>query len=330
MLLGVDLTENDPLRIAVAIGVVVVAYLVSRVLRRVLEPRLAARQTPSFGRVVSRLIGWALVTVAVMFAVTMASPSIKPVDFIAGLGIFSIALGFAFQDILSNLLAGLLLIIRQPFQQGDQIEVNDFTGTVEGITIRETTLKTFDGQRVIVPNADVYQSAIQVRTAFDRRRTSLEIGVGYDDDLGVAETSILDACRSVDGVLDEPEPEAYLVGLGDNAVLFDLRYWTDPHQADVRRIEHLVFRAVKERLDDEGLDMPFPVRTLEAAPSLVAALRAGLDEGPGDEPDGETDEYLADLTQAELYEVAKGLDLEGRSSMSRDELVASIAAVVGG
>lgn len=332
MIMGIDLSANDPLRIAVAVGIVVVAYVASRVIRRILEPRLTRRQTPSFGRVVSRLIGWAIVAVAVMFAVTLAAPSIKPVDFIAGLGIFSIALGFAFQDILSNLLAGLLLIIRQPFQQGDQIEVNGFTGTVEGITIRETTMKTFDGQRVIVPNADVYQSAIQVRTAFDRRRTSLEIGVGYEDDLGIAEDAILEACAGVDGVLDDPEPQAYLVGLGDNAVLFDLRYWTDPHQADVRRIEHHVFRAVKERLDDEGIDMPFPVRTLEAAPSLMDALRADLAdamEGADDPDDGETDEYLADLTQAELYEVAKGLDLDGRSSMTRDELVAGIAAAVG-
>lgn len=335
MLMGVDLSENDPLRIAVAIGIVVIAYVVSRVLRRVLQPRLARRQTPSFGRVVSRLIGWAIVAVALMFAVTLAAPSIKPVDFIAGLGIFSIALGFAFQDILSNLLAGLLLIIRQPFERGDQIEVNGFTGTVEGITIRETTLKTFDGQRVIVPNADVYQSAIQVLTAFDRRRTNLEIGVGYDDDLGVAEDCILDACAGIDGVLEDPAPEAYLIGLGDNAVIFDLRYWTDPHQADVRRVEHHVFRAVKERLDDEGLDMPFPVRTLEASPSLVDALRSDLAEveAEDDEVDevdeGTTDDYLADLTHAELYEVARGLDIGGRSSMSRDELVAGIAAAVG-
>ncbi len=104
----------------------------------------------------------------------------------------------------------------------------------------------------------MYQSAIQVRTAFDKRRTSLEIGVGYEDDLDQAETAILEACRSAEGVLDDPDPQAYLIGLGDNAVLFDLRYWTDPHQADVRRIEHNVFKAVKNRLDAEGIDMPFP------------------------------------------------------------------------
>ena len=291
MMVGLDLAENDSARIGIALGIVVVAVVASRIVRRILEPRLIERQTPSFGRVVSRLVGWAIVTFAVIFAVTLAAPSIKPVDFIAGLGVFSIALGFAFQDILSNLLAGLLLIIRQPFEQGDQIEVNGFTGTVEGITIRETTMKTFDGHRVIVPNADVYQSAIKVLTAFDSRRTNLEIGVGYDDDLDQAETAILDACASVEDVLGEPAPQAYLIGLGDNAVVFDLRYWTDPHQADVRRIEHLVFKAVKQRLDREGIDMPFPVRTLEASPSLVegrpiAHRRLAGEDGRGHRPDG--------------------------------------------
>jgi small conductance mechanosensitive channel len=333
MIMGVDFSENDPARIGLAIAIVVVAYGVSRVVRRVLEPRLTARRTPSFGRVVPRLIGWAIVAVAVIVGVTIAAPSVKPVDFIAGLGIFSIAIGFAFQDILSNLLAGLLLIIRQPFRQGDQIEVNGHTGTVEGITIRETTLKTFDGERVIVPNADVYQNVILVRTAFEARRTNLEIGVGYDDDLGQAETALLEACASVDGVCAEPAPEAYLIGLGDNAVVFDLRYWSTPQQADARRIEHLVFRAVKERLDAEGIDMPFPVRTIEAGRSLIDALRADVaaaDDLTDADDDGlETDQYLADLTRAELYEVAKGLDLEGRSSMSREDLVNEIAALVG-
>ncbi len=303
MLLGYDLSENHLARIGLALAVVVVAMVASRLLRRFLEPRLTRRRTPSFGRVVSKLVGWGIDAAAIVAAITIAAPSVKPVDFIAGLGIFSIALGFAFQDILSNLLAGLLLILRQPFEQGDQIEVNGHTGTIEGITIRETTMRTFDGQRVIVPNADVYQSAIVVRTAFERRRTSLEIGVGYDDDLDLAEGAILDACRGVEGVADDPAPEAYLVGLGDNAVLFDLRYWTDPHQADVRRIEHHVFKAVKQRLDAEGIDMPFPVRTLEAAPSLLDAIRA-RDEDAGDRGSGSRPGQQAQGSEAQTGQPA--------------------------
>lgn len=271
---ALNLAENDGARIGLAIGIVLVAFLLSRVLVHLLRPRLTRRRTPSFGQVVPRLIGWAVMGLAIITALTIAFPSIKPVDFIAGLGIFSIAIGFAFQDILSNLLAGLLLILRQPFEHGDQIEVNDLVGTVEGISIRETSLKTFDGTRIVVPNADVYKSAIRIRTAFEHRRTDLSIGVGYDDDLDLAEEAILDACRSVDGVVGEPAPEAYIVELGDNAVVFDLRYWTEPHQANARRIEHHVLKAVKVRLDEEGIDMPFPTRTIDAPPALLDALRA--------------------------------------------------------
>lgn len=169
----------------------------------------------------------------------------------------------------------------------------------------------------------MYQSAIQVRTAFDKRRTSLEIGVGYEDDLDQAETAILEACRSAEVVLDDPDPQAYLIGLGDNAVLFDLRYWTDPHQADVRRIEHNVFKAVRNRLDAEGFDMPFPIRTLEAAPSLVDAIRRRTDEVV--ESSVERDE-LEGMTRDELYEIAQEIDLSGRSTMSRVELVDGLAA----
>ena len=361
----IDLSDDTATRILVAIGLAVVGVVAGRLIRGVLTPRLTERRTPSFGRVVSRLIGWGVSAIAIAIAITIAFPSVKPVDVIGGLGIFSIAVGFAFQDILSNLLAGLLLIIRQPFESGDQIVVNDHTGTVEGITIRETTLRTFAGERVVIPNKDVYQSAITVNTAFDARRTNVIVGIGYGDDLEQAEDAILSAVRSIDDVADEPAPEAYLVGLGDNSVNFDVRYWTAPDQATVRRVQHLVVKAVKEALDDEGIDMPWPIRTLELGGSVVEALRpttdtqhtgavptmpASQDHGPsikdddtyealrdegyskskaaaianaGDEASekGGHQPPYEDWTKDELYERAQELDVDGRSSMSKDELI---------
>ena len=120
----------------------------------------------------SKLIGWAVGVAGTIVAVTIAFPSVQPVDVLAGLGVFSIAAGLAFQDILSNLLAGLLLIFRQPFVSRDQIAVGDHEGTVEEISIRETSIRTYDGVRVIIPNTEVYQSAIQIQTAFSSRRTA--------------------------------------------------------------------------------------------------------------------------------------------------------------
>ena len=166
-------------RLGIGVGILVLAVVAAKLVRRFLEPALSARRTESFGRVITTLVAWTIVSVGVLFAITAVFPSVQPVDLLAGLGIFSIAIGFAFQDILSNLLAGILLLIRQPFETGDQIQVSGQRGTVQGITIRETQIKTFDGEKIIIPNAEVYQNVIRVQTAYGPKRTT--IGVGLDD-----------------------------------------------------------------------------------------------------------------------------------------------------
>ena len=142
-------------RVGVAIVVVVLGWLLARLLRWGLRRWFARRQTPSFANVMSRLAGWVLVFVSVLAGVAIAFPSVQPVDLLAGLGFFSLALGFAFQDILENTLSGMLMLFRQPFAGGDQIEVQGHTGTVEAITIRETRIKTFDGQLILIPRGSV-------------------------------------------------------------------------------------------------------------------------------------------------------------------------------
>ncbi len=259
-------------RLGIAVVALAIAWGAKVVLVKVLEPRLAAYRTPSFGKVFSRIIGWTAFGVIAVLGLTVLFPSIQPVDLLAGLGIFSIAIGFAFQDILSNLLAGLLLLIRQPFTGGDQIQVGDHVGTVQEINVRETVLKRFDGQEVIIPNADVYQSAIRVQTAYELARIDLPVGFGYDDDVDTALEVALEAARGVDGVLDDPAPQAYLTGFGGSSMDFDLRVWAAPSQAERRRIQHELVRAIKYAYDEHGIDIPFPIRTLDIAASTREAL----------------------------------------------------------
>lgn len=259
-------------RVLIALGFLVVFWIVARVVRSILRPRLAKARTPSFGDVTSKLIGFAIVVVGTLVAAAIAFPSVQPVDLIASLGVVSIAAGFAFQDILSNLLSGLLLIIRQPFVSGDQIDVNGHHGTVEGITIRETRITTFDGRLVIIPNKDVYQSAIKVQTAEEAVRTSLIVGCSYDDDLRAAVAAAERALAGIDGVLDDPAPQTYFTQFGDSSINLDLRYWTRPRQTEIRRVMHEVVLAVKDEFDEAGLDIPFPIRTLEAGASLGSLL----------------------------------------------------------
>ncbi len=260
-------------RIGVALVVIAIGWLAARGLRYVSHRLLCRSHPPSFARVMSKLAGWVLVGVATLIAIAVTFPSVKPVDLLAGLGFFSVAIGFAFQDILENTLSGVLLLFRQPFRSGDQIEVQDRTGTVEAITIRETRLKTFDGQLVVIPNRDVYKSVIRVQTHYDDRRMSFVVGVAYENDAEEACRVIVDAMASVDGVAAEPPPEALVVELGVSTVDIDARFWCAPSQHETRLLLDEVIRVVKRALDSAGIEMPADIIALQATPSFKAAVQ---------------------------------------------------------
>lgn len=133
-----------------------------------------------------------LLILGFLLAATIIIPSLKPGDLIAGLGVSSVAIGFAaewsgyFKDILQNWLAGLLILLRQPFEIHDQIEVDGHEGTVERIETRATIIKTYDGQRIVIPNSQIYTNAVLVKTAHEKRRSQYDVGMGYGDGIGDA------------------------------------------------------------------------------------------------------------------------------------------------
>lgn len=259
------------------LGLAVLAgfWVAARIVRARLEPRLAAARTKSFGRVFARLTGAGIILVGVLVAVPIVFDSIDAMGVLGGLGLLGVAAGFAFQDILSNLLAGILLIMRQPFRAGDQIAVAGVQGTVQVITIRETEIRTFDGRDVFVPNKDVYQGTITVQTGQPAVRTSLLVGVSYDDDLGAARRVALDTLAGVEGIRDDPAPQALLTEFGGSSITLDLRYWTGSTQAEIRRVQDRAVEAVKAAFDDAGIDIPFDIVSLDTLPSFDRAVGAG-------------------------------------------------------
>ena len=269
-------------RLIVALTIVVVGYALSRGLRWLLRRLLQTRRTPSFAAVMSKLAGWILLSFSVVAAIVAVFPSVKPVDMLAGLGFFSVAAGFAFQDILENLLSGLLLILRQPFRSGDQITVGEISGTVQAITIRETRLKTFDGQLVLIPNRDVYKSVITVRTHYPSRRVHFVVGIAYENDATEA-CSVIQAAlaENVPRLGDEPEPEAVVTQLGVSTVDIEARFWCGPDQHDVVLAMDCAIRAVKTALDEAGIEMPADIIALQATPSLRAAISGEAEVTPG-------------------------------------------------
>ncbi len=236
-------------------GANLVRRLVRSVGRRALKNpslRLLLVQTSFVGT-------WVL---GILFACVVAFPDLRLGDIIGLLGLSSVAIGFAFQDIFKNFLAGVLLLLQEPFRLGDQVIVNGFEGTIEEISLRATQIITYQGERIVVPNAIVFTSPVQVLTAMPHRRTDLEIGVDYNTPLPYAVETLLNAVSTVEGVLSKPAPEVDGLGFGDSSMNLVVRYWTSPHKVDVRRTRTKVMIALKQACDRADINIPYPIRTL--------------------------------------------------------------------
>ncbi|MGA0198610.1 MAG: mechanosensitive ion channel family protein [Prochlorotrichaceae cyanobacterium] len=201
-------------------------------------------------------------TLGGLVAAMIAFPDLRLGDIIGLLGLGSVAIGFAFQDIFKNFLAGVLLLLESPFQIGDQIQVGDFEGEVDEITIRATQIHTYQGERILIPNSIVFTSELKVYTALPYRRTDLAIGLDYNTNLAEAVTILREATTQVPLVLSDPPLEVDLVGFGDSSIDFMVRYWTMPKEKNIREAQTQVILALKQACDRHDLRIPYPIRTV--------------------------------------------------------------------
>ena len=243
------------------IGVVVfLLFLFSaRVLKRILIT--AGRRTRldlTLADLLGRLASAFTIILGLLVAAVVIFPTFKPGDLIAGLGITSVAVGFAFKDVLQNFFAGILILWRRPFVIGDEIRAGNYEGTVEEITTRSTRVKTYDGERAVLPNGQVYTNAVLVRTAYSSRRVRLLVGIGYQDSIERARSVINEVLDKTDGVLSDPEPLILLTELAPSSVNFNVFFWTNAHQASVLKVTDRAMTGIKLALDEAGIDIPYP------------------------------------------------------------------------
>ncbi len=243
--------------ILVAIVIFILFYGVSWVVCRAILKVGRRSGRHNLGQILGSLAQWSIIIGGGLLAATIIVPTLRPGDLIAGLGVSSVAIGFAFKDILQNWLAGLLILLRQPFLVGDQITVDGYEGTVKEIETRATIITTYDGQRVVIPNSEIYTNSIIVHTANTVRRSQYDVGIGYSDDIDVACQAILKALTDVDGVVSDPAPEVFAWDLAASWVTLRVRWWTKTPQSDIVRARAAVIRAIKTVLDREGIDMPY-------------------------------------------------------------------------
>ncbi|WP_227676661.1 mechanosensitive ion channel family protein [Psychrobacter sp. 1044] len=275
----VGFVERIPYFVA-SIIVILIFWFLSIVFKKVVYKLLGSRSRhQNLVKVFQRVGGALIIFIGFMIAMVIAVPGFTPAKLIGALGIGSVAIGFAFKDIFQNLLSGILLLISEPFRIGDQIVSGDYEGTVEDIKIRATTIKTYDGRQVVIPNSDLYTSALTVNTAYKQRRLQVAVGIGYEDDIEAAKAEILQALDKVESVSKKAQPSVIATGFGDSTIDLMVRWFIeDGTQANKVTSIHQVIVEIKSALDAAGVNIPFPIRTIDLSDPSVTSIVNKLHE----------------------------------------------------
>lgn len=267
-------------RLGVAILVLLVTALVAWVFRGLLD-RVGrrARFRRNLVDVLKLMSNTTIWLLGILMALTVVFPTITPGKALTTLGLGSVAIGFAFKDTFENFLAGILILLREPFQMGDFIECEGAEGKIERITIRDTHIRQTDGQLVVVPNAQLFHNPVTVRTNQEVRRTSIVCGVAYGEDIDRARAVIYKAVREVDLVRDDVrDVQVFAMAFGASSIDFEIAWWTGSLPVDIRRSRDKVVAAIKRALDEEGIEIPFPYRTLTFKEPLALHRREEADD----------------------------------------------------
>ncbi|MDJ0610838.1 MAG: mechanosensitive ion channel [Kiloniellales bacterium] len=201
---------------------------------------------------------------------TLNQFGVQTTSIIAVLGAASLAIGLAMQGTLSNVAAGVMLLLIRPFKVGDYVEAGGFAGTVKVIHLFLTELATPDNVQILVPNAQIWGSAIQNYSFHKTRRLDLVVGVSYEDDLTKAVAVLEDAVKADSRVQADPVPQILVGELADNSVNITIRLWCNA--ADLWPLKFDLTKALKLRLDQEGISIPYPQRTVHVVTGEAAAL----------------------------------------------------------
>ena len=220
-----------------------------------------AEVRPSLRNLVETLVKLAIWVLGIMLAAIVVFPDLTPGSLFAGLGIGAVAIGFAFQDIFENFLAGVLIMLREKMRIGDIIECEGITGKVEHITLRETHIRALSGELTVVPNSILFKNPVEILTDQEQRRFDVVIGVSYDSNLDQAAEVIRTSVESVDGINLDKGIDVFAQEFNSSSVDFNVRWWTGSTNRDGHESRDKVVRAIKSGLDNAGIEIPFPYVT---------------------------------------------------------------------
>lgn len=255
------LIVNYALRAIGALLVLVIGLRVSGWLAGVVRKQITKRENvdKTLGSFFASLVQWALT--AAVFITVLGVFGVEATSFVAVLGALTLAIGLSMQGALGNIASGVMIMLFRPYKLGDYIEAAGVAGTVKDINLFQTVLATPDNVKIIVPNSEGISGVIKNYSGYEIRRCDVTFGIDYDDNMDEAIAVIRSVIAADDRILSEPaEPFVKVVNLGDSSVDIATRSWVKA--ADYWDVKFHVTKAVKTALDEQGISIPYPHRTL--------------------------------------------------------------------
>ncbi len=231
------------------------AGLLTKIVRRAMEMR---NSDPEITILISQITRWTVLILGIVLALEQIGFDLTA--FLAGVGILGFTVGFALQDVSKNFVSGLLLLLDQPFDIGDVVEIGEYIGTVATVDIRATEIYTFDGQNVLIPNGDVFTSAIKNYSRYDKRRVEIKLGVAYRSDLEFVKQTILEIVSALEGVLDDPAPFVWFNNLGESKIELTAYFWVDQSKTNVGELTDTAITRIVNTFVEEGIEIPYPTQ----------------------------------------------------------------------
>lgn len=261
-----SIVEHIP-NLVLAIIVFIAFIVMSKITKRGIRKWLGKMEySPSLINLIGSLTSLVIASIGLFVSLEILDLSKAVTSLLAGIGVVGLALGFAFQEIASNLISGVILAFNSPVNEGDLIEAHGFFGTVEHIGLRSMTIISPQGQNIQVPNRMIFQNPFINYTLTKRRRIDLKCGISYGDNLQKVQDLVLDTVKQVDGVIKEGADQPYFCyeGFGDSSINFMVQVWMDvTRQRDFLTIRSECIKAIKSAFDQNDIMIPFPIRTLD-------------------------------------------------------------------
>ena len=240
-----------------AIIIIIVAYVLSRGIRAVFRKALqkAGFEEVLIGLLVDTVLHYIIVILGFLMALSQLGVNVTAA--LAGVGVAGIAIGFAAQDSVANVISGILIFWDKPFEVGDWIETEGQYGKVTNITLRTTRIRTPTNTYIVVPNKRIIDEVLENFSKHGEVRVDAVIGIAYKEDIGKAKEVLLEAAKSLDGALDSPSPDVVVDELAGSSVNLKTRIWIKRPE----KLKGMYFKlneTMKIALDEAGIEIPFP------------------------------------------------------------------------